>query len=95
MPEITSTPTVTPDPNAPAPNKPAEKAPQRPQVVAQAKAPKVTYYQVLHGAVGVWAQGAVISSDELVANVHDIDRLLKLGAIAVTDAPIEDAPADE
>jgi hypothetical protein len=76
-----------------------------------AAAPEKTYYQVIHGAVGQWEQGAVISSDDLFAPVYDknanlvgtqpidVERLLRLGAIAVTTAPAEpiadDAPPAE
>lgn len=100
MPDTTPNPPIAPDPNA---GKPPEKP--QPKRSASAKAPAgPTYYKVLHGAVGQWAQDTVISSDELVANVHDkagaligttpidVDRLLRLGAIAVTDAPEEEAP---
>lgn len=90
MPDTTPTPPTTPDtsgtPPAPAPTS----APRQRTLVAQPKAAKIAYYKVLHGAVGQWAQDTVISSDDLTG--VDVGRLLKLGALAVTDAPAEEAP---
>lgn len=57
-------------------------------------APVKTYYQVMHGAVGQWPQGTVISlQDDLVG--IDVDRLLRLGAIAETAAPVAATPVVE
>jgi hypothetical protein len=55
---------------------------------APAKAPIVTHYKALH-AVGVWEAGAIIPAADLAQPGIDIDRLLSLGAIAVTAAPDE------
>lgn len=111
MADTTKTPQDAPDTTQGAPAAPdtsgtptpAPKASTKPKAAAKAPAGP-TYYKVLHGAVGQWAQDTVISSDDLVANVHDkggnligttpidVDRLLRLGAIRVTDAPEEEAP---
>jgi hypothetical protein len=93
--------TNTPAPNAvpaspPAPSTPANRpsaAQPRTKAPAAAKTPTTRYYQVAHGAVGGWEQGAIITSDDLAQPGIDIDRLLKLGAIAETAAPEADAPA--
>lgn len=104
MSDTTQNPPAAPDSNAALP--PVLKTPPKPKAAA-AKAPAgPKYYKVLHGAVGQWSQDAVISSDELVANVHDasgklisttpidIDRLLRLGAIAETSAPTVEPAAE-
>lgn len=96
MTDTTPTPPAASNPNTPAASAPptppaAEKPRQRTLTVAQPKAPQITYYKVLHGAVGSWEQGTVISSEDL--KDIDVGRLLKLGALAVTDAPAEEAPA--
>jgi len=52
---------------------------------------KAGSYDVLHGAVGEWPQGAVIAADDLAAAHVDeagVRRLIALGAIA----PHEDKP---
>jgi hypothetical protein len=63
-----------------------DKRQARPSAAEQA--PAKSYYQIVHGAVGGWAQGQVISSDDLAG--IDVDRLLRLGAIAPTQEPIKD-----
>jgi hypothetical protein len=55
---------------------------------AAGAAPTIGWYVVLHGAVGGWEQGRVVTAEEL-QNI-DIDRLLRLGAIAPTQEPIKD-----
>ncbi len=51
------------------------------------------YYQIMHGGVGQWSQGTIITSDDLAG--IDVDRLLGLGAIAETAAPVDVTPATE
>jgi len=70
--------------NQPKAAQPAQRA------AAPAKERAVTHYKVLHGAVGQWEQGAVISSDDL--RDIDVDRLLRLGAIEPAQEPIKDVP---
>ena len=52
--------------------------------------PILTFYTVLHGAVGPHVQGSVITSADL--NGVNVQRLLDLGAIVETAAPVEVAP---
>lgn len=84
MPDIQPKPA---QPSAPASALPAKKASAAPAK----KAPAPTHYTIVHGAVGPWAQDRVLSADELAG--IDIDRLLRLGAIAPTAAPDEDEGA--
>lgn len=92
-PDPNAPPVVAPDLSTTAAAKPADKAHQRPQTAVQPKAAKVTWYKVLHGAVGQWEQGRKVSSDEMTG--IDVGRLLRLQAIEVTTAPEEEAPASD
>jgi hypothetical protein len=75
------------------PNEPAApSAPKAPPArvrpsAAKTAAPARQWYQIAHGGVGQWAQGQIITSDDLV-NI-DVDRLLSLGAIQEITEPID------